>query len=393
MNLKCSTNNCTGCMACYNSCPQNAIDMIENEEGFLYPNINQEKCINCNLCNNNCPEIERKSIAKKEKTTVYACWSKDENIRLASTSGGLGHILANYFIENEGRVYGAAFNEDMIVQHICAEKVEDLKRIQGSKYVQSKIGDCLKKIKNDLELGREVLFVGTPCQVNGLNFFLKKKYPNLLTCDFVCHGVPSPLVYKRWKEYLENKYSSKMREYYFRDKKTGWNIFNEKAIFENGKTYEKNNLLDPYLRGFLREIFLRKSCHLCQYTSVQRYSDITLADFWGYMPKTSAEKDYDEGVSMVLINTEKGEEYFEKVKDKVIFFPRSLEEAVRGNRALREPFPESPKRKEFWMNFQKEDFEDLIKTYMYPEKLTVREKFIVLVGRKTMKKLRILLKK
>lgn len=189
---------CCGCGACYNSCPNKAIQMVEDQEGFLYPEINKTKCINCSICEKVCP-IKNIKIEEDTELIKLAAWSKNKEIRKSSSSGGIFYTIANYIIENSGVVCAAGFDENMNVVHKIISEKKQIKELQGSKYVQSDIGQCNREVKKLLEEGKKVLFVGTPCQVSGLLTMLGKKYNNLYLCDFICHGVPSPKVYKKYK--------------------------------------------------------------------------------------------------------------------------------------------------------------------------------------------------
>lgn len=244
----CDMDACTGCLACRDGCPQNAIDFKENEQGFVYPVINEDKCVNCGLCASICPVNSPDKNKKTDK--VYACWNKNLSERRAATSGGVFTLLARKVIDNGGVVYGASFRDDMAVCHIRAESIEDIQKLRGSKYVQSNTDGIFKKVKADLDNSKKVLFSGTGCQVSALRNFLRKEYSNLYCVDIVCHGVPSPLVYKDYLKWLESQNDSQIKELSFRYKKPSWNVFSMKADFENGKTYMASKYKDPYLAFF-----------------------------------------------------------------------------------------------------------------------------------------------
>lgn len=368
----CDKSVCTGCAACLNACPFGAIVFEPNAEGFGSPIIQESKCINCGKCKSACPQIAKISCPTETKR-VFACWHIDKNIRRQSTSGGAFTALAEDIIRQCGNVYGAAFDGFPKVSHVCVDSIEGLRRFQGSKYVQSEIGRTFSAVKSDIQKGRRVLFSGTPCQVAGLYAFLGKRHEELLTTvDLVCHGVPSPMVFKDYVQWVERKTNAAIDEYHFRDKDIGWYLHSTKIKFSNGRWITENFFKNPYFRGFLRNYFLRQSCHSCQYAGLNRPADITLADFWGYQGKRKdgQDRDEDKGVSMVMLNTRAGAALFDSVKNSLIVWERSLDEAVRGNPALVEPFQPSPLREQFWTDYQSMPFDTVVAKYMQPDKLT-----------------------
>ena len=213
---------CCGCSACYDACPKSAITMIEDKEGFLYPAIDEDKCIDCKLCEKVCPTKNKKK--NKSLLEAYAAYNTDENIRLKSSSGGVFSLIAEYVLRNQGVVYGAAFDENFEVEHLRVASVEELELLRGSKYVQSKLDGIYNLCKKDLEIGKQVLFTGTPCQVSGLKSFLRKEYDNLVCMDIVCHGVPSRMVWRKYLEYRINFAKSKIVQIAFRLKNEGWTV-------------------------------------------------------------------------------------------------------------------------------------------------------------------------
>ena len=293
---------CCGCSACVQKCPKSCISMKEDSEGFLYPHVNINDCINCGLCEKVCPIINKRESRKPK--AVYAAKHKDDQIRLSSSSGGIFTALAESVIDDGGVVFGAKFNESWSVVHDYTETKEGLSAFRGSKYVQSQIGDSFKKAEAFLKSGRKVLFSGTPCQIAGLKCYLRKEYENLLTVDFICHGVPSSGV---WREYLKeetallcggknsvlshpniNKKNVHIESISFRDKRIGWKKFSFALTLSVPDGHgEKNTVLlsetkyqNLFLKGFLRDLFLRPSCHHCKVKGFSSGSDITIADFW-----------------------------------------------------------------------------------------------------------------
>ena len=324
------TKNCTGCMACYNKCPSNAIKVVYSKEGFYLPKIDDNKCTNCGLCNSVCPQIQS-PLQKEEPCVCYAVMADDE-IRKNSASGGLFATIAEEYLKNGSYVCGAAFSDDFRhVNHIVIDKKEDLIKLQNSKYVQSNIGRVFSEIKKLLDNNKEVLFCSTPCQVAGLNNYLGKKYDNLLTMDLVCHGIPSPLV---WEKYLgEISNGKKIKNILFRNKKNGWHYKSEVEILLNNRSI-KDNL---FYRGFFEHLILNEACYDCKYTNLQRPADITIGDFWGIEYKDSDMND-EKGTSLLIINTQKGQNIIDKYKNKFKKFKEfDINDAITGNQRLKFP--------------------------------------------------------
>lgn len=325
-NLKCS-----GCTACFAICPKSAITMQEDSEGFKYPAIDKSKCIDCGLCSKVCL-LDKNSDKVITSIESFACTAKDENFAKQSSSGGVFAILANMYIQEQAVIYGAAFDYNWNVCHIRVDKKDELKRLYTSKYVQSDMGNTFRNVKLDLDNGKKVLFAGTPCQVAGLKSYLQKDYLNLLTVDFICHGVPSPLVWQQYVAELEKKLNSKITSISFRDKKDGWKSFNFKLIAENGDVfYEKHND-NIYMVGFLKNLYLRPSCYDCNFKTLQRASDITLADFWG-IEKIISDMNIDKGVSLCWASSEKGKRVLADILKQTDYYEVKLNEAIRDNSA------------------------------------------------------------
>lgn len=297
---------CCGCNGCTQVCPTGCITNEPDNEGFLYPVVNSDKCINCGLCELVCPVINQGQPRSPLK--CYAAKNPNEEIRMKSSSGGVFTLLAEQTILNNGVVFGACFNENWEVVHDYTETIEGVEKFRGSKYVQSKINCSYKKAKEFLEKGREVLFSGTPCQIAGLKHFLRKDYTNLFTVDIICHGVPSPKVWDKYKQDI-NPFNMSLNRISFRDKSKGWKTFSFLANgIQNGdflKLAEGRLFEDTYLRVFLRNLCLRPSCHQCPTRSGKGNSDVTIADFWG-IKTIDPEYDDDKGVSLILPYTTKG---------------------------------------------------------------------------------------
>ena len=298
---------CSGCAACKNICPKNAITMNEDKEGFLYPEINDEICINCNLCRKTCPVL-LKNAEKQTIKNVYAAKLKDSNLLLKSRSGGAFVAFSNWILKNRGIVYGAAFDNNFLVHHIRCTNIKERDMCTGSKYVQSDIEMTYKSVAEDLSKNKKVLYTGTACQIKGLkNFIMNKKIDddNLYTCDIICHGVPSPKVYREYISFLENKYKRKILEFNFRNKKYGWGGYEETVLFEGNK--EKN--LNYFRNIFWKDQVLRPSCYECSYASLNRIADVTIGDCWG-INNIDHDWDVQKGVSLIVINSSKGQQLF-----------------------------------------------------------------------------------
>ncbi len=309
-------NNCTGCYGCFNVCKQNAIDINLTQEGFLVPSINTEKCTKCGTCQEYCPMIYNQLTESIDNPISFASWSKNDHNRIKSSSGGVFTELAKIVLQEGGVVFGVAFDNNLIARHVSIEKEERLNLIRGSKYIQSHVDDAYKKAVSIALQGRTVLFSGTPCQIAALNLFIRSNPRiEIYTCEVICHGVPSETVFRSYVDYISQSKNSGIKEFSFRDKTLGWKKFGTKIIFNNNNEYFRTHRKDPFMIGFLRNIYLRPVCYACPFSKIPRVSDITLGDFWG-VPK---EIDDPRGVSAVIINTPKGEKLFEKVSniDKV----------------------------------------------------------------------------
>lgn len=352
--------NCCGCYACENICPKNCINMKIDNEGFWYPEVNKIKCIDCNLCIKVCPVIQ--NLEKSKRIIAYACKSKNEYLRKVSSSGGIFSLLCEYVINKNGVVFGAGFNEKLELIHSSAMSIEECIKFRGSKYVQSKIGSTYKEAKRYLEEGRFVLFTGTQCQIKGLNLYLNKKYDNLLSVDIVCHGVPSPLVYKKYIEALESKYKSKIKGIYFRDKKLGWNNYSYKFEFENGYKIEESFKSNMYSKGFLKDLYLRPSCYECKSKNFKTNSDITLGDYWG-VEKKHKEFNDDKGTSLVMINTVKGSNIFSSIEKKLEYIKTDLNYAVSCNPSIINPVKYNENREMFFKEIHNSSLDCIIQKY------------------------------
>lgn len=349
---------CTGCTACVNICPRKAIIMKVDSDGFKYPVIDQEKCINCGLCEKTCPVINTKS--KDSLNICYVAYNKSFIERMNSSSGSIFSLIANYILNNRGIVIGAAFDNNNHLRHIAIDKKEDLNPLRKSKYLQSDLNDIFKYIKDQTKT-RRVLFVGTPCQVAGLKAFMKNN-DNLITIDLCCHGVPSPKLFSKFVKELENKYNDKLINYDFRDNESGWDSYSNTFEFINNKISERNKE-NNYMRLFLANVALRESCYNCNFKLGNKYSDITLGDYWGiknYYPEMYNK----EGVSAIIINTENGKQIFNSICSDINYKKCTIDEITNGNPCLIESVKRPVNRDKFFNDIEKKSTNELVKKYI-----------------------------
>lgn len=319
----CKEESCTGCGLCSQICPANCIEMKENKEGFLRPVIDKEKCKKCNLCKKKCPA--NNEIINNSNKLVYASYTKDKEILIKSSSGGIFYELAKNVINNNGVVFGTIYAKDMSVKHEMADNLEDLNKLLGSKYVQSDTNDTYKKVKQQLKLGKKVLFAGTPCQVYALKSYIGKDDNNLITVDFICTGVPSRTIYK---DYLKSlKFTPKSVS--FRDKKNGWKHFGMKVIGEKKKMYELR-YFNRYIQAMYNHLSIMKSCYNCKFKELRSGSDIKLGDFWG-IESLNIGLESVNGVSILMLNSDKANNIFNEIKDNLIYKQVSLDDIYNTN--------------------------------------------------------------
>lgn len=368
----CSSDLCTACSACLNSCPQEAITMRENTHGEFHPYVNHDLCIGCGRCERACPELNGGRLNRHPDPVVYCCWLKDSVRRGQSTSGGAAYALSVTVIKNGGHVWGAAFDESMTPRYVEANTISELKPIQKSKYVQCAIGTCYRQIREELRRGELVLFTGTSCHVRGLLAFLRKDYPNLLTCDLVCHGVPGSGVFRKYREWLEQRYHDKLVGFQFRYKrKDGQEVgYCTVATFENLGEKKISLRENGYYVGFLRGIYFRSCCYDCQGNGIRRYSDFTVADFWG-LGKVEPFNQWQQrtrGISMMALNSEKGRSFFEQIKPLLEFEERTVEKAICSNHPYIKSAAKPALSEIFWNEWQLKGWADLTSKYFSPGK-------------------------
>ena len=369
---------CCGCSACVQICPKQCISMSADSEGFAYPHVSKESCIDCGLCEKVCPVINQNEPGKP--LFVYAAKNNDDDIRLQSSSGGIFTMLAEQIISEGGVVFGVRFDVDWNVVHDYTETKEGIAAFRGSKYVQSVIGDSYRKAKEFLLGGRKVLFSGTPCQIAGLKKFLRKDFINLLTVEVVCHGVPSPKV---WHDYLEyrraehaagkNTVSSSLNDLpvitgvSFRDKSNGWKKYGFKISYaalkasENSvskSAYVYNCEVTPFnedifMKGFLKDIYLRPSCYSCAARQGKSRADISIADYWG-IQNVHPEIDDNKGICLVMVNTDNGGKYYDSLGTSLLSKISEFDKALLCNPCIVTNVKEPKQRELFWNRYSQE---------------------------------------
>lgn len=339
---------CTGCTACASICPKGCIAMVPDENGFLCPVVDAETCVGCGLCEKSCPVLTPLDTTAA-LPRAYAAYSKDEIIRLESSSGGVFAEIARSVLKDGGAVFGAAYNERFEVCHICVETECDLAGLRGAKYAQSDLRGVFAQVKERLDRGQQVLFSGTPCQVGGLMTYLRKPYENLLTVDFVCHSVPSPMAWQAYVTYRaqQDNGGNLPESINLRSKETGWSRYQYSNLFEyaDGKKYTARSDESLYMKLFVGGYINRESCTNCQFKGYKRVSDLTIGDFWGIWD-IAPEMDDNKGTSVVLVQSEHGAKMMERLKDKLVQKSVTLKEASQQNGAMLNPMASNNLRTE-----------------------------------------------
>ena len=387
MKVKITPDECIGCTACLHSCPKNAINIKMNNEGFLCAHINQDKCVDCGICINVCPVQQKTELDTQTFKNAYACYIKNTDIQRISTSGGVFYSIAKAVLNENGKVYGATMDKNLKVKHILIEKVQDLHKIQGSKYIQSELSDVFVQIKKFLENGQYVLFSGTGCQVAGLKQYLKNDYQNLLTVDLICHGIPSPGLFADYITYLEKKNHGKITSYKFRQKNP-----NQEQSYDTKIEFLKNNSIvektisgddDPYTINYLQNTLQNNECFKCKYASLNRVSDITLGDYWG-INEMHPEFANGNSVSLVLLNTDKALVLWDNINSDLEFIPTDKEKILKHNHQLSKPAPYNSRREAIYSNYSAGKFN----TKFYNKYFLGKALSIYLLKRKIKKLLR-----
>lgn len=364
----CNSKLCTQCMACVNTCPKGCITMVDAGEGFSYPRIDRDLCIECGACMSSCHRIEPRSEYHTPLKTL-ACWTKNDSDRRRSSSGGAFSVLARKVLSLGGNVFGATMDRLLQVKHICIDHEDDIPLLQGSKYVQSYLGDTYSQVRQLLRNGKLVLFSGTPCQVGGLLTYLHKKYENLITVDMVCHGVPSQRAFDTFCEKTLLKGNCDGISFRFTE---GWGFQLAREILVTCKDGDYNTIhcvrkpISPkkawYMRAFNKALMFNEACYNCAYTYPQRISDYTMADYWGIGSHEPFNHPTFKGISMLLVNTERAWRLLQGCDD-LIYEERTLPEAIEGNYNLSHNSSRPNGRDTFIADMENMDLSELTKKY------------------------------
>lgn len=379
----CAKDKCIGCEVCVNACPCNCISFNQDEEGFFYPAIDQSKCTDCKRCSKVCPANSQVTLHKVQKK-VFAAWALDDNIRQSSSSGGLYSVFANYCISQGGVVNGVYFNDEKFAVHELFEDAEKMKICRGSKYVQSRPGNIYREVKKSLDEGKMVFFTSTPCQVAALYNFLGRDYENLYTCDFICHGVPSPQYFKDCLNKITSN-AENISQITFRDL-SGWGGYGI-SVCGDGKFFNEHVINHSYIKLFLACSNFRNACYNCSFARNERVADITIGDFWGlgkYMPFLH---DTGKGVSLLIVNSKKGKKLLTEVKGQLFLAQRSFREAARDNHQLYRRAVRPANRGEFYRDVKNLSDVELINKYC--RKVSCCQRLFSLPGRVFRKILRL----
>ncbi|MBR4502315.1 MAG: Coenzyme F420 hydrogenase/dehydrogenase, beta subunit C-terminal domain [Clostridia bacterium] len=373
---------CCGCGACAIACPKSCIRMAPNEEGFLYPETDENTCIHCSRCESVCPVLHVGEHNAEDFREAWAVTQKDSHILQASSSGGLFTALATAILETGGCVFGVGFTKDFRRVHcIMADKPEQLALLRGSKYLQSETDGGYAKVKQQLEQGRPVLFSGTPCQVAGLRQFLGREYKNLYVIDIICHGTPSALVWQHYLDHIAGKNGQKTVSVNYRHKQFGWHRYGLEVLFADGKRFFQEYTENSYMKVFLRDYCLRESCYHCVVKETGSVSDLTIGDFWG-VKNVLPEVENSMGVSLALIHTEKGKQLFERTEPMVEKQRADYAAALAANPAMTRSVRRPEARSSFFHDLTEMPWRDIERKYA-KDKIAIiikRELFRSFVG-------------
>ncbi|MCG2759822.1 MAG: Coenzyme F420 hydrogenase/dehydrogenase, beta subunit C-terminal domain [Candidatus Delongbacteria bacterium] len=359
----CDKELCTGCSACYDICPNKSIEMLKNDEGFLYPSIKFDSCISCGKCQEICPIINFEENTQNNFKEAYLAWCLNDEKRINSTSGGVFRVFSEASLEENRLVVGAGFDEIFNLKHTIAENPDECKIFYGSKYLQSDMRGIYKAVQEKLQNGNSVMFSGLPCQIDAIKRFLPNDLnTKLITCELLCHGVPSPGIFSDYVKYLENKFNRKLIHYNFRSKINGWNKMSVELTFAGKKKKSYKAKYCPYHTWFGLHISLRESCYYCKYRSRNRNADITIGDFWG-IEKLISNVDVSKGVSLIYTNNEKGKDFLEKCSDKLFLKEIDVEKSLVGRKIVLNNFELPVLRKDFMEDYKNIPMKKLIKKY------------------------------
>lgn len=370
---------CCGCNACGDACAQGAISFKTDNEGFWYPEVDMQKCTDCHLCEKVCPIINVKELKKNDlpQSVCYAAEHKNLEVVFDSTSGGLFSALADIMYKSGGYVGGAVFNEDFSVRQYISNDKKDLPRLRSSKYLQSHLDGFYKQVRDLLKVGEKVLVCGSPCQMAAMRSFLRKDYDNLIIADYICRGINSPKVWRKYLDSFEERYGSKVVYCKAKSKEYGWRNLTQKVILANGKSYYETASQSNFTKGYLQTgAYCRPSCYDCKFKGYPRISDITLADFWG-IESVSPSMDKNLGTSLVMVNSQKGARFFEDVKKRINYVEVPFESIEKGNGHLNRSLdPPKVDRDEFFSDLDIMSFSQIADKYIKIGKKNWKSKLI-----------------
>ncbi|HHT25363.1 MAG TPA: 4Fe-4S binding protein [Clostridiaceae bacterium] len=353
---------CTGCGACADICPKNAITMKADECGFVHPVIDN-KCVECGLCERVCLNRGEYSQRHREIPQTYAAWSKNPDIRFCSTTGGLFTELAKPILQNGGVVAGAQYNKRNLVEHAIVTDEDGLQKLRQSKYLQSDSNGVYNRVKRALMDGREVLFCGAPCQVAALHSFLGSEFVKLITVDFICRGINSPKAYLSWLSEIESEEQARATRVWFKYKVGGWKSSPKRTRidFDDGHSVVKEGEENLFMHGYLTSnLYIRPCCGDCQFKGVPRQGDLTIADFWGI----EKQLDDDKGTSLILINSDKGMNLFDKIKQSLVYHQRDFSEIFAGNVCFSQSVHIPSSSRDFLISLDNKSFSTALRPYM-----------------------------
>lgn len=354
--------NCCGCAACLNICPQKAIKMTANSDGYVMPEIDQNLCVECGACKRVC-DFQNNTVEQQMPKAAYVAINKNKQVLKNSASGGVFGAVAEVVLDKGGKVFGCA-NINMDIQHISISDKSSIEKLQGSKYVQSDINLCYREVKKELINDNWVLFTGTPCQVAGLKSYLGKEFDKLITIDLICHGTPSRVFFDDYINYLESKVKGKIQDFKFRDKSEGWRLLGKIVYLKKGKAIEKTIYPSTsyYYDYFLKGDIYRESCYKCKYACNERVGDFTIGDYWG-IKKVHPDIKSKEGVSLFLVNNKKGEKIVEQIQKYLDLTTSDFNFAKQYNTQLRKPTQKSQTREQILNIWRNEGSEGVARYY------------------------------
>lgn len=350
---------CCGCTACASICGVSAISMTADQEGFLYPLVDESVCINCGTCERVCPVIirDKQTESRNAPQKIFALHCNDEADRIRSSSGGVFSVLVNYILQRNGVVYGAIYDENFVVVHRGYNTKEESLKFRGSKYVQSDIRGIFREIKGVLQTGQLVLFSGTPCQVDGLKRYLRKPFENLITVDILCHGVPSPKVFADYVKFIKKYSIGQFQSLFMKDKTFGWEYPGVRLYYRNGRSEFNSILSNLWNKIFYDHTVNRPSCSMCRWTNLDRAGDFSIGDFWT-LDKIQHDFDRDKGVSLLIVNNSVGVQCWEAIKNAFKYIECKEDECIQP--VLSRPTSEAEDRELFWQDYENYGFENSV---------------------------------